>query len=1502
MASQDDLLTLLQQLNARSAATVKAQPAPTRRTNAVVKQSPSVLPKLTDAMAKVDSLPSGSVDTINAQNRLTAYSAKSQSQFPKLTDQIQAMEAGASKPSGALGTLANLFDNPVAKTVLAPLLVLDTGRRGIISGVREIADAIDGDKKTKASLNDWFRQTKDTSYGFGTAFPMKGGAGRVVGFLGDVLLDPLTYATLGTAIPASASIRVGLAGAARIAVREGAEELVQAGARGVTREAAEKIAEANLRSVLGRKSIATAEGRATMAGLVGKMGGSDELVKNIAAEGRRAFRTSQEGVEMAQRLGLNRSGIYYFGSRVRVPFSGPVAEFFETGLVKSRLGIMKSAPGEWISKNFTTAGTSSARSLKALKSGLAKGTLPANEAALAAKMLSHETLSRAQGNIARDTFAKLVKYHLASNAARGELLDADVLENIDNVYRYLDIKPENWEAAKLPPLVPGSSQDLAYRKVQNMFRQFHTDVENQFKLIDPNFTLNKIEDYFPHMMTDEAFKYISNNSSPYAEQIRQYLKLNMTDPSASFKHRGLVEGAPWFGKPLSKEDVAGGLDRLNQLATERGFTGGNFFETNLSKVLERYGEHYAEQFATAEFMRLAMQDDILRMAREMEVVDEDWVKSTVEKLTSANAEFRIAAESLNDAGSGVIQVVNGLISDVRSGLKEQGKALRAAAREAGTPEQRLEQLTAAEAKFGLAVKAYEEKFAKFAENFADQSELVAALRSQMDETVEQIRQTQTDLAEFTKTYTSGRLKNIDPKSRNFVAESLVEDLAIGQDAGSAKLMFRGEVRTLDEVEKILDSSVKASAKKLAKMQDDFALATEMHDQLNDILNRFLKGDFEDVVDDITGETITAEERARRGTGSRALDEIYDILVYSGVADAKSAPAVRSIDRNWIAGIWNDANNPQMVELKKLIDPNGQLSIKGISQIRMEDYYPSVEQAVKKIDTQIKKAEKQIRDIFNPKDGPRKTQKELTVQETNAVARAKKAREALIKERDKALARRGKPGEVMIPGIRTRIARGLTVGDNMLEMREAAVWLILRDIKLGVSDIASGALKTGDELVGYVSGNFGRYEGLVRSLAEADTVQGIFRTKGLTLAQKELKAEQANLLRIQDEFYAKSDAGIDTPEDLAKYSADYDAAFDKLQAAQSRVDAMTKKMNKDTKEVFNRIGDSSRFKDVVQNLATHTSEYYLHRETVIQFSRLATQLDYFGLKPTQLMYNRILASVADGELRNMREFSARLNDFTDVMKRLRDAVTNSGLSGSDKRLALRSQLEAIFDPMAGTKVDNPQYAKAVADLEDAKARLAGLVTKRDETYKRYEKALLDKQFKTIKTLKEQNLIASEAASSEEMVRVLEEQIKGLEANVAALPKKVNNLRDADLIREFMPEIELVITSNKLDTIERQLLRDPEAIGLLNEMRTELAQISARLGSGSEQRAVIRKPNIVTTTPKKIVSTGARPRVESQAAREARFGLGEATEVTKNELKELFDCCRSNIRKALGLLVV
>ena len=193
--------------------------------------------------------PGGGAKSVGGSRAAANYAAWAQRKKQQTGQPQQGQEAEG--PGGFQGILSTVLDNPVGKTLMAPLAALDTGRAGIISGLKEISDSIDLNPNTKASFGDFNRQLQD-KIGFGdvvgNVFSDSNLAGRIgnraIGFVGDVAFDPLTYLTLGTGNLASLTGRIGLAsdiaakGTAKVAAgqisKEALESIVQrAGKSGV---------------------------------------------------------------------------------------------------------------------------------------------------------------------------------------------------------------------------------------------------------------------------------------------------------------------------------------------------------------------------------------------------------------------------------------------------------------------------------------------------------------------------------------------------------------------------------------------------------------------------------------------------------------------------------------------------------------------------------------------------------------------------------------------------------------------------------------------------------------------------------------------------------------------------------------------------------------------------------------------------------------------------------------------------------------------------------------------------------------------------------------------------------------------------------------------------------------------------------------------------------------------------------------------------------------------
>jgi hypothetical protein len=209
-------------------------------------------------------------------------------------------------PGGWKGLVSAALDNPIAKTALAPLMVLDYGRSGLVSGVQELADIVDGNKDTKGSFGDLFNQTKN-HIGFGDIKQFKTNnkwLDRLIGFTGDVALDPLTYLTLGVGTTANLGSRVGLA--------------AQVAEKGAAKVAAQQITQQGLDNIVSK---------------VGKNG----LAKLSPAE-RAMFDLPEAG------LYFGRPFAKEAGKGVLIPGTGRIGAKLSSGLGSTKNAILASKP------------------------------------------------------------------------------------------------------------------------------------------------------------------------------------------------------------------------------------------------------------------------------------------------------------------------------------------------------------------------------------------------------------------------------------------------------------------------------------------------------------------------------------------------------------------------------------------------------------------------------------------------------------------------------------------------------------------------------------------------------------------------------------------------------------------------------------------------------------------------------------------------------------------------------------------------------------------------------------------------------------------------------------------------------------------------------------------------------------------------------------------------------------------------------------------------------
>ena len=201
----------------------------------------------------------------------------------------------AADKGGWGGLVSDIIGSPIGTVLTKGIDVLSMGGRTVASGIQELTDALDSDPKTSASWGDFTQQVKDPTFGMGKVFGNLTGnkwVDRALGFVGDVLVDPLTYVTFGAS------------------------------------------------------KFAGQGGRFALAKMAADAGFDGAKVAKIAKFGRSAM-----DAEEIQRLGINRAGLYMFGKKL--PVGTKIGELGEKAMTAARIGLSDTRLGKAMQKAFT---------------------------------------------------------------------------------------------------------------------------------------------------------------------------------------------------------------------------------------------------------------------------------------------------------------------------------------------------------------------------------------------------------------------------------------------------------------------------------------------------------------------------------------------------------------------------------------------------------------------------------------------------------------------------------------------------------------------------------------------------------------------------------------------------------------------------------------------------------------------------------------------------------------------------------------------------------------------------------------------------------------------------------------------------------------------------------------------------------------------------------------------------------------------------------------------
>lgn len=517
--------------------------------------------------------------TDNLQNeiiKLRDYQTNAIRRAPSLQEKLAQISTGQpAPPSGAFGTVGKaLVGNPITKSVLSGLNTLAYPRRIVQSSVLELKNAIDNNPNTVASLDEWKKNVVDPTFGGGDIWKGKGWGHRIVGFGLDLALDPLTFATLGGSI------------APRAALSKAAQEL--AGVSGT---------QATTRAFVGTKYIASADGRNALARAVGKLGGSADEMGRIAAQGRRAV--PDKFVEM---LGLQDYGIYYFGSRLKVPFTGTIGEMLATNMSKGRLGILRSNSGNYLQNLMTTGGVRRGMSLRDLKVGLSKNALKDVDSRQALAILAGSEAERGVTNLTKREGGSFLRTNIVENN--------NIATNQDELYKFIDVPENQWTS------IPSDEMRRAIDHHRNVVAPYFLNAVNNAGQ-DLGVNIEPRANWFPHKMTPYATRFLDTDRSQRVANILKYVNIDHTNLEGSFTSRQLEnavnnalkngEKIDWFGTALTPEHMAGGIETLNKLAKAGGFKH-DFFETNYNRAMISYLDDFAATMGQQAFVRSLVQE------------------------------------------------------------------------------------------------------------------------------------------------------------------------------------------------------------------------------------------------------------------------------------------------------------------------------------------------------------------------------------------------------------------------------------------------------------------------------------------------------------------------------------------------------------------------------------------------------------------------------------------------------------------------------------------------------------------------------------------------------------------------------------------------------------------------------------------------------------------------------------------------------------------------------
>ena len=489
-------------------------------------------------------------------------------------------------------------------------------------------------RTTSPSFGDIKKATKDFTYSASDSpyVPETGNAiiDGIIDFSYDVLLDPVTYATLGgsafvapiqagakgatkatVAAAAREAADVAAAEAAQTAARLAADPLATAAQKATAQQAADaaakaaeqafkKAAAAAPRRVYGRvarealaNNVASARIAAQQivddaASTAGQKAVAqqaltvltDDFIQEIAAKGYAAIRGEAArtlGVRSGARIGLP------FGPKVNIPLTAKLTDFFGTTLSGTRFAVFQSDLGQKMLNAITPTGEGGlfgSSDILRMRTALRNKSVPANVAKDYVQLLAADTAYRG----ALDLQRKL------AGTSIGRLTSGKNAKVLQDISQHLSTPESSWTAAGLRTL--NETERALYDQVRNTLDNFYREANAAAAILGAG-ALPKLPDYFPRVQSAQAIEWAARNADA-AKKAADDLGVDKTFFLGNFTPRSLEKGKVWFGNVLNGTETTA---QLNDLA--RPTLGFDFFELNPAKALSNYATQHAKYIAYA---------------------------------------------------------------------------------------------------------------------------------------------------------------------------------------------------------------------------------------------------------------------------------------------------------------------------------------------------------------------------------------------------------------------------------------------------------------------------------------------------------------------------------------------------------------------------------------------------------------------------------------------------------------------------------------------------------------------------------------------------------------------------------------------------------------------------------------------------------------------------------------------------------------------------------------